>query len=155
MWAVVFYVVLHRDVVPKTILGGSTSAMCIHFLPKLLHDVTFDRRSHALSNPVWSFVTRKTYTWWWSLTMYSLAGCPLLLQRPRNDWATMSGLVTIVQQTPSLWTSLTSRLIWDNTKIGTHEICQISHEISWISGETHQISWNSADFGGQAFFAPV
>ena len=32
-----------RDVVPKTILGGSTLAMYTHFPSKLLNDVTFGR----------------------------------------------------------------------------------------------------------------
>ena len=37
---------------PKTILGGRTLAMCTHFLPKLLHNVTFCRHSNALSDAI-------------------------------------------------------------------------------------------------------
>ena len=50
-----------RDVVHKSILGDSTLAICTHFPPKLLYDVTFSRCSSALSDAVFIEVNQLYY----------------------------------------------------------------------------------------------
>ena len=44
-----------RDVVPKTILGGSTHAIGTHFLPELLSDITIGRHTIAATDAVFIY----------------------------------------------------------------------------------------------------
>ena len=51
-----YVVKIQGSVGPKTILGGSNFVVYINFLPKLLHGVTFGRRSNTPSDAVYIFI---------------------------------------------------------------------------------------------------